>query len=227
MWRVLDVSGWGAEQPEPRGKRAKMWIRDEAGAVWLRKTPHRFPEIAVEWVALRLARHAGLRAAEAQPCVWQVTAGAERGLAVRTFVDQGLGASLEAGVNVLRRVDASYDPEDRGLHSIERVFTALERLESGMGTLTAPFLEMLLFDAWLGNRDRHQENWSLLSAPGMPLQLAPLYDPAACLGSELLDGHVLLQVQEPSERLRNYVAKCSSGFGPARRRAAADAAIRG
>jgi hypothetical protein len=75
----------------------------------------------------------------------------------------------------------------------------------------------LAFDAWVGNGDRHFENWSVIvkhrNKPGpKPFRLAPMYDPAACLGSELGDAQVLNRL---SDRIafENYVARCPSGFG--------------
>lgn len=73
---------------------------------------------------------------------------------------------------------------------------------------------MLAFDAWIGNSDRHQENWGILRAAGVPVRLAPVFDTAACLGVELSSGRRLL---EPEADLSHYVARCPSGFGDGER----------
>lgn len=58
------------------------------------------------------------------------------------------------------------------------------------------FARMVAFDAWIGNGDRHQDNWSvLLPEDESRCRLAPMYDPAACLGTELQDGHLQLDPQ--------------------------------
>lgn len=45
-------------------------------------------------------------------------------------------------------------------------------------------------------------------------RLAPMYDPAACLGAELLDGdRHLSETTCPAERLLRYAGRCPSGFG--------------
>jgi len=71
---------------------------------------------------------------------------------------------------------------------------------------------MLFFDAWIGNSDRHQENWGIINFP-KGLRLAPIYDTAACLGAELQPQHRLLTPSPSEEQLKQYVERCGSGFG--------------
>ena len=49
------------------------------------------------------------------------------------------------------------------------------------------FCAYLLFDAWIANRDRHEENWSIMAAPDGLIALAPSYDHDNSLGFNLLD----------------------------------------
>lgn len=53
------------------------------------------------------------------------------------------------------------------------------------------FAGILLLDAWIANRDRHDENWSILVPhdPQQPRRLCGSYDQAGCLGFNLLDAH--------------------------------------
>lgn len=44
-----------------------------------------------------------------------------------------------------------------------------------------------MFDAWIANLDRHEENWSVLQAPDGARHLAPSYDHGNSLGFNLLD----------------------------------------
>lgn len=86
---------------------------------------------------------------------------------------------------------------------------------------------MIAFDAWIGNADRHQENWGIIepSGTGQP-RLAPMYDPAACLGAELQEGNQLLETSVPPEKLEQYVVRCPSGFGDGRQRIQLDEVVR-
>jgi hypothetical protein len=60
----------------------------------------------------------------------------------------------------------------------------------GIETATDLFVGYLLLDAWIGNGDRHHENWGFIrcgSGQDEVLYLSPTYDHASCLGRELLD----------------------------------------
>ena len=84
--------------------------------------------------------------------------------------------------------------------------------------LIAPFLRMLVFDAWIGNGDRHSANWAILvrgSLHGSACRLAPMYDTAGCLLADLTDETVERRFGSGMEdaALQRYVDKCRSGFG--------------
>lgn len=106
---------------------------------------------------------------------------------------------------------SGYDPECNWAQTPTNVRDSLARLgESAGADLVTPFAFMLAFDAWVGNGDRHQQNWGVIR--GDMTRLAPMFDPASCLGAELQDDHHLLT--RPTEQtLRKYVQKCPSGFG--------------
>lgn len=210
-WRVLDVGAWPIEQHESRGKRPKVWVRDPTGVLWLRKNPRagRPSEPAIEAMMLRLAAAIGVPSAEGHVCTWSDD---ERGLAARLF--NAPEEELSLGVVELSATEG-YDPERHEMHTLDRMRATLLALEEASGVgLLRPFLEMLAFDAAIGNGDRHQENWGILRRAGVPTRLAPMFDPAACLGTELQDGHATLQPDAPLDR---YMARCPSGFGDGKR----------
>lgn len=216
-WHVIDVSSWQTTIEEARGLRVKYWMEAPDGSRWLRKEPRisRPYEPALEMLMLWLAREAGLSAAEGVVCEWLEKGGPKRGLAVRSFVDRSR-EQLVGGTVLLSRHDARYDPESKWQHSPERVREVLVHHESnGARNLMVGFCHVLAFDAWIGNADRHQGNWSvLLPDDGGPCRLAPMYDPAACLGAELLDAHSLLDPRRRTETaLDAYIQNCPSGFG--------------
>jgi serine/threonine protein kinase HipA of HipAB toxin-antitoxin module len=210
-WDVRDVSDWEVEAQEPRGKREKRWIRGEDGARWLRKRAHpaRRAEPAIEAFALRLARATGLAAPESYPCQWN---GEARGIIVRRF-DLNAAESLFAGHEVIRGADPSFDPKAFPAHTVERAIAGLRRLEESRSTcLAADFLRILCFDAWIGNSDRHSENWSIVMGPDS-CRVAPLYDPAGSLGAILQDDHHLLSDRRTEVDLERFVRRCGSGLG--------------
>lgn len=78
-------------------------------------------------------------------------------------------------------------------------------------------MRMVLFDAWIGNGDRHPANWGIIRSFSGSETLAPIYDTAACLGVELHDAAPLLQTQQRCDvRLEKYIEGCPSGFGNGR-----------
>ncbi len=113
-----------------------------------------------------------------------------RGVVTRSFVAPG--ETLIHGNEVLAELDPSYPMQrKRGAldHTVERVFDALDGFRGPLGGPDAMgargvFVGYLLFDAWIGNTDRHHENWGLVHGADGD-RLAPTFDHATCLGREL------------------------------------------
>jgi len=78
--------------------------------------------------------------------------------------------------------------------------------------VAAEFVRMLVFDAWIGNGDRHLRNWAVL-VKSDSTRLAPMFDTAGCLGTELLDDHRLFLDEAPDDEISAYAMACKSGFG--------------
>jgi len=217
---ILDVTDWEVTAPETRGKRAKSWVAElmpdgTQPRIWLRKEglSSRPFEHAIEARALRLAGVCGIEAARGQACTWNVSGASKLGIVVRRFLDDEK-ENFSQGFDELKRHDASYDAERYALHTPERVRGALQRVESEEreSLLVVPFARLLLFDAWIGNGDRHPGNRGLIRSAGAAARLAPMYDPAACLGAELGEEAVRALIQDAG-RLDRYVERCPSGFG--------------
>lgn len=203
--------GWSVCQQEQRGKRPKYWVSGN-GALWLRKEPNpaRPFEITIETSTLRLARALELNAPESCLCSWaegNAAMSLRKGVLVKKFLNEDEELSL--GSDLLSGYDSSYNRENHNHHTLPLIRSALSKLEEEReATLLKPFLEMVVFDAWIGNTDRHQENWGLIASRSA-VRLAPIFDTAACLGTELLDPSVR------SVRPKEYVGRCGSGFGNA------------
>ena len=111
------------------------------------------------------------------------------------------GAELFAlGGDFVQMLRPNFD-RDRGtkhnLKDVERLMRALVHT----GALTQNWrqwrVEALLFDALIGNSDRHQDNWGLIfdavgrQPPNMPpCRLAPLFDNGTSLGHERFPARV-------------------------------------
>jgi len=215
-WSTVDVSDWVMEIEEPRGRRVKGWYKrpgDER--LWLRKTPRssRPFEVVTEIIGLRLAKAVGIAAPSAHACTWQRGEDVAKGIVVRSFL-VGPEESLIPGVEVLEGLHSDYHRTAHEAHSLARVRRAVAAQEGPtQGEHLRPLMEILLLDAWIGNGDRHQENWGFVR-DHQALRIAPTYDVAACLGSELkADHHLLKNDKRTRDRVLDYIRKCPSGFG--------------
>ncbi len=86
-----------------------------------------------------------------------------------------------------------------------------------VATVPEAFLGFLLIDAWIGNTDRHDNNWGVLerSTPEGPVRsLAPTFDHASSLGRELNDDerHERLTTNDRNRTVEAYVERCRSAF---------------
>jgi len=90
-------------------------------------------------------------------------------------------------------------------------------LPDGVSTVPEAFLGFLLIDAWIGNTDRHDNNWGILerSTPDGPVRsLAPTFDHASSLGRELTDEvrRERLTTNDENRTVEAYVERCRSAF---------------
>ena len=104
-------------------------------------------------------------------------------------------------------------------HTIDLVFNAIQNCQvmlppnvsipNEIHKATDLFAGYLLLDAWIGNGDRHHENWGFIRHKRDSenvLYLAPTYDHASSLGRELSDERRKVRSVEV------YAKKCLSAF---------------
>lgn len=226
-WFTPDVTSWTKTADEWIGLREKLWVVDSFGASWLRKKPlsWRATELAIEAFTLELARRCGYNVAFGRCCTWETEEGTVRGFVSRKFHDtteeQFVGGQLLAPKLDLpaELTPDAVEARRRALSTIELTRGVLKEQEDRYRVdLLAPFLRMLVFDAWIGNGDRHSANWAILvrgPLHGSACRLAPMYDTAGCLLADLKDETVERRFGSGLEdaALQRYVEKCRSGFG--------------
>ena len=197
----VDVTPWLAIGDEMMGTKPKCWLRTPEEGKWLFKRKSR-PASDDDWsekIAAELADLLGLPHA----VVELATRNGERGIITRDLVgDQG-AEELIPGNSLLVEADPGYPFQECyrfAQHTVKRIFTALRRqsvgcpawpgLDSPIATACDLFTGYLLFDAWIGNTDRHHENWAISrrrDERGEQLILSPSYDHASSLGHNLRD----------------------------------------
>ncbi len=205
------------------GTKFKFWYEDKEHGYCLFKEGH--PNTGEDWaerVAAELCELLELPHAVYKLATWQT----RRGVISPNFI--GENESLVPGNEVLFRRDASYPKQEKKTkkHSIENIFTTFEPLKVQLPKESAPpeivtaqqiFLGYLMLDAWIGNTDRHHENWALIRHVETGIltdRLAPTHDHAASLGAILLDEqrHERLTTKDRNRSVEVYVTKGRSAI---------------
>ncbi len=227
VFPVITVPRDAPEDYEPlstkeEGEEGAFWFHDPNLDLCLYKeaTPNTGEDwaekIASELCALLRLPHAEYHLA---------TYNGKRGTISRSFVPEG-GIPI-LGNEVLAPIVPDYpkDPRDLSGHTIDIVFRSLKESSvelpidwtppEGIKTAVDVFVGYLLLDAWVGNSDRHHQNWELIQYKGLSAKvqttyLAPTYDHGSCLGRELPDEKRLLKLNNGS--VEGYVTKCRSYF---------------
>ena len=108
-------------------------------------------------------------------------------------------------------------------HTLEHVFAILQDVEiqmpigwtpfTGIDAAVDVFVGYLIQDAWIGNTDRHHENWGLVVHP-QGTHLAPSYDHASSLGAHETDANRYdrLTTRDTGRSMQRYVERATSAF---------------
>jgi hypothetical protein len=116
--------------------------------------------------------------------------------------------------SVEKKLDGTRFYKYRG-HTVSRVIAALQRSTDDPDEALRCFVGYLMLDAWIGNGDRHNENWGLvLDAQKRTITLAPTFDHASSLGRELSDAVRAERMVTKDKRfdVRAYAEKTRSGL---------------
>jgi len=217
------------EQPETLGSKEKFWISPTAGQN-LPEEPHLFkigrPNTGENWsekVCCELAILAGLPCASYE---FAETEGGTKGVLSRRFIDKA--SRLILGNMLLARLTPGYDGTqtyNQIRYTLANVLKLLRRLPlegTSFEGLTMKavdlFVGYLVFDAWIGNTDRHHENWGVIVTMGgvndFVARLAPTFDHASSLGRELSDDKRALRLSTHDRRanVAAYAARTCSAF---------------
>ena len=195
---------------EPLGSKPKFWFRPRnESRPWLFKEARtNTGELWVEKAASEIAKVIGLPAAHVELAVINRGSQKVRGVIVESIIEHEIEpesdqvlrlGELIHGNEILAVRIQGYDKtktwgqSDHCWHNILHSLGAVFPQET-LGREIEKFAGLVVFDALIGNTDRHHENWALLLSitdkvhPSQrALTLAPSYDHASALGRELLD----------------------------------------
>lgn len=218
---VYEVPENSREADEPVGSKPKFWFTRD-GEPWMFKASR--PGTGEDWaevVAAELGAMIGLPHAEYQLAVWR----GKRGIVTPKFFP-GEGHGLILGNELLAGFISGYKETERRpqLHTLENVWNALNArnvqlpiggsLPQEVGTAAEALMGYFMFDAWIGNADRHHENWALIKPTGRDPYLAPTFDHASSLGRELRDTerHERLVTKDKGRQVEVYANRCESAL---------------
>ena len=209
------VYGLASDAPdagEGLGTKRKFWCHHaELGASLFKMGRPRHQENTAEKAGAELARLLGIPAAQVELGVYNDPEHGplEGTLSPQICRDEQI---LEFGNTLLAYRVSGYPTKEKRTrsHTVSLVLDALEseaphpHLATEMENAAEQFVGYLLFDAWIGNMDRHHENWALVQpiAGGAEARfLSPSFDHGSSLGRELTDEVRRARLAE-SERVR-------------------------
>lgn len=218
---LIDVAEWELDADFgvfPQGARAKeaVFTPDPAPAVVLtpgrrylfKRSKRSYPDqFWGEVVAYRIGCLMGLEVPTAF-AAWNSRTGICAALIEWFYVD-GMEAFVMAG-DLLQKIHPAFDRDKGRMHNMkDNVFLMRALAQSRMlpSDWQQWWVDALLFDALIGNTDRHQDNWGLVfNFKAQAFHLCPLFDNGTSLGHERFPDRVADWTEQDVER---YLGKGS------------------
>jgi hypothetical protein len=208
LFNVWDVSQWEVFSDETEGVEEKYWLIEPTdGELWLFKPPvdkggFQQGEDWAERVSTALAQAMSVPCADVELAVRD----GRRGSMSRNLTPAGWG--LQPGKLLLTEFNAGYVSQAKGRpgHSLVRIAAALREghvdppadAPRGFSAFDV-FAGYMVLDAWIANRDRHDDNWSILTPPPgeASYRLCASYDQSSSLGYNVNDRQRATLLDQP------------------------------
>jgi HipA-like C-terminal domain len=219
LFQIIEVTSAMRSEVEQLGSKPKFWFRHN-NENWLFKEARiNTGEDWSEKLASEIARLLDLSTHHTELAIWE----GKRGCAVQSFLSSNASV-LVHGNELLGGLISSYDKnKERGQadHTIDNIVSVLERLfDTDKPRRHAAFrmIGYLVFDALVGNTDRHHQNWGVVLTTQeqadkkntFSLELAPTFDHASSLGRELTDEARARRLTDKS--IERYSLKARGGI---------------
>ena len=215
---IINIAPDAPEESEAMGTKEKFWFYDKKlGFCLYKKARQNTGEDWSEKIAAELCNLIGLPHAKYELALFNN----EKGTVSKSFLPEG--SSLITGNEILAQIFLDYpeDIKDLSQHTLDNIFRVLNNSSvnlpwnwtplPGIETAIDTFIGYLLLDAWIGNSDRHHENWAFIDHQGKSY-LAPTYDHASSLGRNESDERRKrrLTTKDKGFSVEAYASKCSS-----------------
>lgn len=158
----INISHWNLQQwYNTGGTRAKKYLHnpDDNKTYYFKKSIDKYPfEFWSEIIAYELGKQAGFDVLKYDVAIFHD----EIGCVSQSMINNDEEELIEIG-KYLQAFDNTFSPEDRKLrnqYTFQLIDGALQIFK--LEHFIDKFLEVLVFDALIGNSDRHQENWAFI-----------------------------------------------------------------
>jgi hypothetical protein len=228
MYKIVDIPDDAAESAEQLGTKYKFWYRDTNRGLMLFKEGR--PNTGENWaekISCELAELLEMPHAKYEFSRFQ----GKQGVTCNTLVERG--AVLVHGNELLTTFETEYESSDtksykRREHTLSRVLSYFRasadlvgapygfRQSEGISNALDVFVGYLMFDAWIANQDRHDENWALLRTIDGNSFLSPSYDHGSSMGRNETDEKrkTMLTTRDMGQHISKYVRNARSAFFP-------------
>ncbi len=218
---IITISPEAPEESEAMGTKEKFWFHHEELDLCLyKKARQNTGEDWSEKIASELCKLIKLPHAEYELASFNN----EKGTISKSFLLNN--SSLITGNEILAQIFLDYpeDINDLSQHTLSNIFSVFTNNSvdlplnwiplAGIKTAIDTFIGYLLLDAWIGNSDRHHENWAFIDCEGKSY-LAPTYDHASSLGRNESDERrkKRLTTKDKGFSVEAYANKCNSCRG--------------
>jgi len=217
---IIQIPPDAPGEDEQMGTKVKFWFDHESLGICLYKKAR--PNTGEDWsekIAAELCGLLQLPHAKYELATFQQ----EKGIISPYFLPEG--GSLTFGNEILSRIVLDYPTDSRNLsqHTINSALDAIANDSvnlpfdwnppEGISNPVETFVGYLLLDTWIGNTDRHHENWAFVNLADKTY-LAPTYDHASCLGRNESDKkrEERLKTKDSGFSVEAYARKSPSAF---------------
>ncbi|MCA0349870.1 MAG: hypothetical protein LCH35_11495 [Bacteroidetes bacterium] len=206
---LVDISNWpsGNQRFVPIGKRIKKVVLHPTSfdLYYFKEPKEKYPwEFWNEIIAYEVGKKLGFNVLKYEPAILDGIGGCLSKSMTEDFTQE-----LIHGQQVLLRIYPEFETKkgtDHTFQLVESFFKSMNEEEHKL--IINDFIEMLVFDAIIGNRDRHQQNWaiireikvqirtgkyfSLKKQTNLPIitrtvRFSPLFDNGNCLAYNIIE----------------------------------------
>lgn len=218
---IIEIPQDAVDETEEMGTKEKFWFHHEKfGKCLYKKARENTGEDWSEKIAANLSDLLGLPHANYELATFL----GQNGIISPSFLPDK-GSNITHGNEILARTVPNYQKYSKkpSQHTISSVLNAIADKSvnlpigwtppKGINTAVDTFVGYLLLDAWIGNTDRHHENWAFINLAGKTY-LSPTYDCASCLGRNEPDEKrkKRLITKDDGFSVKAYINKSSSAF---------------